>query len=203
MRWSVFAVAAYLALGAQFGLFRLFETDHGYIEPRLVLLLAVYVGLWAPPQLALIGWAVLGLGLDLITTWPAHSNTGEGPVQFSLIGPYTLGYLSGGFVLLSCRGVLMSRHPLAMGSMVLVCGLAVQLVVVGLMSARMWYDQPMPVFSPTSQLLIRSAAVMTTAVVAVPLAIPMNMLAPMFGFDAARGRRSAGRMISDPPGSAG
>ncbi len=194
----MFAAAAYVVLAAQYGLVRLFETDSGYVEPRLVLLLAVYVGLWASPQLSMLCWAILGLGLDLITNWPAHSSTGEGPIQFALIGPYTLGFLGGGFVLLSCRGVLLGRHPLAMGSMVLLSGLAVQLIVVGLMSARMWYDQPMPVFSPTSELLIRSAAVVTTAVLAVLLAIPLNMLSPMFGFEAARGRRSQGRMISDP-----
>jgi hypothetical protein len=197
MRWPVLAVSAYLVLAAQFGMARVFETDHGYVEPRLVLLLAVYIGLWAQPNAVMIVWGILGLGMDLITTWQAQSVAAEGPIQFALIGPYTLGFLGGAYVLLSCRGVLLSRHPLAMGSMVFISGLAVQLIVVGVMSLRMWYDQPAPVFTPTSELMIRSAAVITTAIIGVIVAMPMNAMSPLFGFEGTRGRRGRARIPAD------
>jgi len=133
----VFAIVAYVLLAAQIAVAPAIsvETPAGLIEPRFVLLLAVFVGLYAPARAAITACLILGLLLDLASTWPTSATR-----DLTLIGPYTLGYFAGGYVLLQTRTMLVRHHPLSIAFMMLLAGVAVQLVVVAVFEARGWYQ---------------------------------------------------------------
>ena len=92
MRWPVFAILAYLMLVLQEGLRTLWSIQG--TSPSLLLILLVYVGLWAPPMTA--AWAALALGLLIDLTTPVKTLNHLQDV--TLIGPACLGYLAGAYV---------------------------------------------------------------------------------------------------------
>ena len=185
MRWWVFILFAYLVVALQVGVADALAipSRFGAIQPRLILLLAVFVGLSAAPGVALAAWVALGLVVDLVSPQPG----------VTLVGPYALGYLVAGYVLLQGRTMVFRQHPLTMGMMILVCGLAAHLVVVLVFSIRTWYD-PLPGFSGGTELVRRFFSLLVTGLLGVILAGPIFRLAPVFGFHfgktAGAGRRS-------------
>ncbi len=131
MRWWVFAVGAYLVLALQVGAAPMMAKHVGSeaVEPRFPLLLALLVGLFARATAVGVAWGVLGVLTDLIAT---HN---DGLV---LVGPYALGYLAGAYLLLQVRQVVLREHALTFGFLILVCGAAAHLVLVGVLEARYW-----------------------------------------------------------------
>lgn len=185
MKWPVFAVTLYLLLALQISVasaMRL-DTAAGSVEPRLLLVLLVFVGLSAAPRVVMIAAGVMGLFLDATTTWPTMS--GE---TMTLLGPYALGYMAGGLVLLQMRPMVFRQHALAYAVMILLAGIAVHLVVTGIFAVRIWYD-PVPGFSATSELFTGFLALLYSAVVGALLSIPLVMASPAFGFHTTRPRR--------------
>lgn len=174
----MFAVAAYLLLAVQISLADVMSitTRFGPISPRFVLLLAVFVALAAPPMVVMWASAILGMLIDLTTTWAL-----PGGGALTLIGPYTLGYIAGAYVLLQVRSMLFRQHPLTVGSMMLVGGAAVQIIVVAVFTIRAWYE-PVAGWSATSELVARSLTLLYSAAIGTLLAIPLCQLTPLFGF---------------------
>lgn len=177
MRWPVFALLVYLLLALQIGLAdsAAIDTAYGRLQPWMLLPLAVFVGMSASPYVAITAWAICGLMLDLTTTW----STG-----LTLIGPNALGYLAGGYVLLQFRTMMIRRHPLALASMTLLCGIGVQLIVVAIMTFRSIYELQ-PDWTGSSQLILRGLNLLYSAVMAFFLAPLFNGISPVMGFTSA------------------
>lgn len=178
MRWWVFAVVAYLLLSVQVALADVMSitTKFGPIQPRFVLLLAVFVGLAASPRVVMIASLALGILVDATTTWPLVDGG-----ALTLIGPHALGYVAGGYVLLQVRSMVFRQHPLTVGSMMLVAGVAVELIVVAAFTIRAWYE-PVAGWSSTHELVARSLALLYSAALGTLLAVPLCALTPIFGF---------------------
>lgn len=197
MRWWIFAAAVYVVLAIQVGLAPALSiaTPLGEVQPRFVLLLAVLIGLSAPPSAALVACLVLGTLLDLVTPWTVALDGAEA-TELTLIGPYALGYLAGGYALLQLRTMVFRRQPLTIGTMVLLSGFAVQLIVVAVLSIRGWYEPIVGWLAPPGaaagsgmrQLALRVLALLYTAVIGVALALPLTRLGPALGIDT-RSRR--------------
>lgn len=179
MNWVVFAIFAYLTLALQQGLMPLLEMRVGqeHITPQLVLILAAYVGLFAPRAATIGAWVVLGLLVDLTSGYELL----DGKQQLTLIGPYTLGYLAGGYVVWQFRNMVYRRHPLSMGFLVVFCGVAVELVVVLIMTVRQTYD-PLLDWSALPQLGLRGLALLYSGAVGAILAIGLLRLVALFRF---------------------
>jgi len=178
MRWWVFAIVAYLLLTVQVALADVLTitSQFGPVTPRFVLLLAVFVALAGPTQVVLIATMILGLLVDLTTTWPLPDGG-----ALTLIGPHALGYLAGGYVLLQVRSMVFRQHPLTVGSMMLVGGVAVELIVVSVFTIRAWYE-PVAGWSAPHELVARSLSLLYSAVIGTLLAVPLCWLTPLFGF---------------------
>lgn len=185
MRWPVFAIAAYLALVLQVGLSH--HLALGNVEPQFVLLLAVFIALSAPTRATVIAAGILGLLLDLVASPYTLAASGAGASEaaaVTLIGPYTLGYMTGGYLVVQLRPMLFRQHPLTLAAMVLVAGAEAHLVVLGLLWVRNWYE-PMQGFIASDELIPRSLGLLYTAAIGLALAYPLAWITPLFGFHTA------------------
>ncbi|MBI1368913.1 MAG: hypothetical protein GC162_09705 [Planctomycetes bacterium] len=178
MRWWVFAIFAYLLLGIEVSVSDVLSipTKFGPVVPHFMLILAVFVGLAAPTGVVLASSLIIGGLIDLTTTWPLPGDHG-----LTLLGPHALAYLVGGYVLLQVRPMLFREHPLTVAAMMLVAGVAVELIVVAVFTIRAWYE-PLAGWSATSELVIRAIGLFYSAFVGFILAIPLCRLTPLFGF---------------------
>ena len=181
MRWSVFIIVAYLFLVLEQGTRTLFAI--GYITPSFLLTLAVFISLWATPKT--VAWAVLILGLLVDLTHPLRV-VGDGhEVEFVLIGPACLGYLTMSYVTLQLRGMVFRDSPLAMSAVVLVAGTFAHLVMMALLTIR---GLPLPLAEPIAgwtaadQLVTRFLDLLYTATVAAPIGYLLLRFSWIWGF---------------------
>ena len=130
MRWYVLAISGYLALTLDLGLRGLLT--FGPVAPNWLFVLAVYAALLAPGRAAI--WAALLLGTltDLTSLYPP-----DGPgAPLVLIGPSALGYAAAAAIVVRARTMLYRKSPASLAVLVLLSGLAAQLIIVGLLTAR-------------------------------------------------------------------
>jgi len=175
MNWTLFAIFAYLFAALQTGLAPVIalEGRFGPIVPRFDFVLVVFVGLFAAPRPTMVAWAAMGLLIDL--AMPAHVG------GVTLIGPYTIGFLFGGFAVLQLRTLVLRTHPLSLAFCTVAAGLAVQLVLVLIFTIRSWYDPPFANYSAVADLTTRAFGLLYTAIFALLLAFPLVRMVPAFG----------------------
>jgi len=107
MRWLPYFILAYLVLGLQIGLRG--HVTIGGAWPNLVMLAAIFIGINAPRDAALLGCLGLGLLHDLVTQQPL----GLFAVTYGLLAMFTV----------STQQVVYRAHPLTHVSLALVGGL--------------------------------------------------------------------------------
>lgn len=122
MRWSVFFIFAYVALGLQTGLARAIEWNSAV--PDFVLIAVIFILLNAPRDTALLAAFILG-GL--------HDMTSQG-----VLGLWALCYaLSAAMVFPIAKG-LHRRHPAAQFALVLAAGIVTAIII----SLHTWIRPP-------------------------------------------------------------
>lgn len=165
MRWWLLVIAAYLLAALEVGLAPGLGvmSRFGEVEPQFMMLLLVWVGLWAPAGMVGRAAAGMGLVLDLTTTWVVQTHGGSAAVV--VIGPHVLGFLAGAALLVQLRPILVRGHWLTPGAMVVVSGVAVNLVIVGLLTVRSWYE-PVTGWWGGGELLRRGLCLLYTAGIA-------------------------------------
>ena len=119
----------------------------------------------------MVMWCVLGLLVDVAMLPEVGGVT--------VVGPHVLGYFVGAGLLLQARTMVFRRHPLAMGFMVVLCGIGVELVVVFIYAVRSLYD--VSEFWALSQLGARIGGLVYSGVIAVLLSFVVVRMLPMFG----------------------
>ncbi|MHC4082192.1 MAG: hypothetical protein ACYS15_19580 [Planctomycetota bacterium] len=186
MRWIVFVVAAVIGVVFDTGLNEVLRIEKlGHARPSLCAVVAVFVALSAPRTAALWACFVLGLLLDLSHPLTVAENRGV-----YLIGPYALGYLVGGWLVVSARAMVFRRRPLTIGVMTVACLLAAQLVAVGfyVLRSRQWYPGE-PIFwtetSVWAELGVRLLAVLYSGLFAVPIGWLLVQTIGLWGFQTA------------------
>lgn len=166
MRWPIFAIFAFAFLVIEDGLRTLMAI--GFITPSLLLILMVFVGLWAPSTTG--GWAAVILGALIDLTTPIYD---VGLVHdVALIGPACLGYLTGTYVTCQLRGMVFRDSPLAIAVLVVVAGMFVHLVTMAMLTIRglPWpLGEPIPGWNAADQLVARFLNLLYTAVWAIPI----------------------------------
>ncbi len=184
MRWPVFAILAYLFLVLEEGLRTLVAI--GYTSPSLLLILAVFVGLWAPSRAA--AWAGLALGLLIDLSHPVRL-AGQA-FDFALIGPACLGYFAAVYVTLQLRGMVFRDSALAIGVLVLIAGLFARLVAIAILTVRglPWLvAEPLAGWDAADQLVAGFLELLYTAVVAVPIGYLLIRFKWVWGFTPSAG----------------
>lgn len=183
MNWLMFALVAWVAVGLETGLKPALQLGPTPIAPSFLLPLAVTVALFASSSASL--WCCLILGLMADLTWTmARTDAGTA----SLVGPYALGYLLGGQLVLAMRGVMMRRNPLTVGFLSMLAAIVVNVVVVAIVTLHTFYNDPID-WSPTQQLLSRLLAALYTGALGLVLAPGLLFLAPWMGLASPGTRR--------------
>jgi rod shape-determining protein MreD len=183
MRWVVFAVFAVVGLVFDTGLSEVLRIEKlGNIRPSLCAVIAVFVALSAPRTAAL--WACLLLGVLLDLAQPL--TVAENRVVY-LVGPYALGYLLGGWLVITSRAMVFRRRPLTIGVMTVLLLVAAQVLAVTIyvLRAQAWYPGQAIVWTDTSTLPEigrRLLAAVYSGVLAVPAGWLLVQTIGLWGF---------------------
>ncbi len=186
MRWIVFVVFALIGLVFDTGLSEVLRIEKlGQVRPSLCAVVAVFVALSAPRTAALWACLVLGLLLDL-----SHPLTIAYNRVAYLIGPYALGYLLGGWLVLAGRPMVFRRRPLTIGVMTVLCLLAAQLVAVSLyvIRSQTWYPGQALFWTDTTamaELGVRLLGVVYSGLFAIPVGWLLVQTVGLWGFQTA------------------
>jgi cell shape-determining protein MreD len=191
MRWFVFIIFAFAALVLDIGLRPLLRIDVAAgASPSFVLILMVFVAMWAPPRVALWSGLVLGLLVDLSSLSPtlADLSVGRG---YALMGPAALGFMLGSYAVVQFRGLAYRDSPLALAALVFVGGLFAHLVWVALLTVRglPMFGYPLPGWSAASELYSRFWVLVYSALVAAPVGYVLLKTHAAWGFDSQKSRR--------------
>ncbi len=183
MRWGIFAIFTLLALSIDAGLSDLLRIESLWeIRPNFCGVLAVFVALSAPRITALWGCFVIGLLLDLSIEHTIGDSRGV-----YLVGPYALGLMAGGWLVLRGRTMVFRRRALTMGVMTLVTLLAAQAIIVMLLvlRSRSWYPGGAIHWPDTAlgiELLRRILIAVYSGIAAVPCGWLLVRTLPLWGF---------------------
>lgn len=179
MNWLAFAIAAWVACGFEYGLrdaFRLGETP---VAPSFLLILAVFVCLWASPGAVLSACLIIGMLMDFIFLQQI-----QGTEQWlTILGPHALGLLLGGYAVLNMRALMFRRNALALAFLCIVAGALMHILAWALLYLRgVWGD---PVFGGVAgELGYRLAGAVYTGVMALVIGLILGLVRPVFGFPA-------------------
>jgi hypothetical protein len=188
MRWSVFAIFAFVLLVLEVGLCPLLHVSGGlgWVCPSFLLILGAFVATWAPGSVVL--WAMLILGF-LVDLQPLP--VGDGVTVAAIIGPHSLGFLLGGFAMLQVRTLFYRDSLLALAAMVFVGGIFVHLAAVALLTARgialPFLSDPVAGWNTADQLFHRFWQLVYSATAAVPVGYVLRRCQRLFGFEGAKG----------------
>lgn len=163
MNWIVFALLAWLALGFEAGFVSALQLGSTAIAPSFVLVFLVFIALWARSMQALGASLVLGAAMDLLHQYP--TSTGELAV---VMGPWSVGCMIAGYLVINFRAMMFRRNPLAMGFLSALGAAVAQVVVLSLLRVRSSYDD-IVLDGATLELGRRLASAVYTGVLAVPL----------------------------------
>jgi cell shape-determining protein MreD len=182
----VFAVGAVVGLVFDTGLNEVLRIEKlGNIRPSLCAVIAVFVALSAPRTAALWACLILGVLLDLAQPLTVAENR-----VVYLVGPYALGFLFGGWLVMSGRSMVFRRRPLTIGVMTLLLVLAAQIgaVTIYLVRAQSWYPGPPIIWTDAStpaELGRRLLTAVYSGLVAVPAGWLLVQTIGLWGFQTA------------------
>lgn len=197
MRWLIFGLWVYLLLVLQTGLAGLWRLGSGEVQPDLLLVLLVFIGLWCDRKHEAMSAAlVLGLLIDLTRQAVGDADSA---IDLTVLGPHALGALLGVWVCFRLRMVLFRDGWMVLAPLVLVSGLAVHLVAVVLLTLRglplplwlPWGHSPIPGWSMALELLNRFLGLLMTCVLAMPLGWLLIKSKRFWGFVPAKTHFSA------------
>ncbi len=190
MRWLAAIPLLIAALVADVSFMPVFEI--GGVIPHLVIVVVAFAAMHADASTVL--WFSLLAGLLMDLSEPSLS----GPrAPLYLVGPSTLGVFFGSHALLSMRGLLVRRNPLAIGVMSLVLAFASGLLWTAWWALRSWYPDSPPPWgdgSALGELAHQCFEALSIGVIGVPCGWLLLHFSSLWSFPSVleRSRRSGG-----------
>ncbi|MGI9014322.1 MAG: hypothetical protein ACR2GY_08750 [Phycisphaerales bacterium] len=159
------------------------------IRPSLLMIVALFVALWAPRSTALWSCFLIGLLIDL-TAPIAYASWN----QQHLPGPHALGLTFAAAFSLQLRAMLMRRQVFAFAVMMLIFAITASVVVVSVLTARSLFPTASPElagYGPLRDLGQRCVTALYTAVVSIPFGWLLLRTIPAWRFQSAVSAGSA------------
>ena len=179
MSGAALIIATWIFLGLELGLKDALSLGHEHIAPSFMFCFLTFLAMFSSHPRPL--WCAIGLGLlmDLTFRVPLRDGTGTA----TLIGPYALSYLLSVQLITALRGLVIKRNPLTVGFLSFVGSIVCQIVLVGILSIRMWWGDAIfgPTAPPSQELLARLASAAYTGLLGCGLGLVLFPLAPWFG----------------------
>jgi hypothetical protein len=178
VNWVVFLVCAWAAMGLEQSLKGMVALNswNATVSPSFALILAVWIAMNAPPQSAAWACLILGLLVDLTARIPLE----PGGV-LTVAGPNALALLVASQFVLSARWLMIRRNPVALALLTLPAGLIATVVSAVPFALRRllgdaveWHTGP--------ELLGGFGSAAYSSLVALPMALGLNLLTGPFGF---------------------
>lgn len=184
MNWIFFAVISWIFFGMERGLKDALRLGDTTIAPSFVMILGAFIALSAPPLPALWGCLILGVVMDL--TWGVEMKPESAPLD--LLGPYALGMLLAGQLIITIRALMMRRNPLTVAFASFVGAIVCQVVVVAIVTLRGIMGD-LTNWDASGQLLARMGAALYTGLVAIIISLLLFPLSGLLGFPSTHPRR--------------
>jgi len=188
MRWPTALAVLLVSLVLDVSFMGVLEL--GGVTPRLVCVVVAFVAMQAEPTAA--RWYALLAGLLVDLSEPSMA----GPrAPLYLVAPWTLGVFFGSEAVLSLRGVVVRKNPLAVGVLAGVLALSAGLFWTAWWALRSWYpDSPAPWGSGSAlgEFGIQLLTAMSTGVCAVPIGWLLLRSGAMWGFPSVMSRQRSG-----------
>jgi hypothetical protein len=176
MNWVVFGLLAWLFLGLEAGFRQALQIGHLDIAPSFVMILLVFVSLWARPIHALWAGILLGAGLDLL-----NLVTTTGGEDTAILGPWALAGLVAAYTVLNFRVMMFRRNPLTIAFLCAVAGGISGVVVMAILALRAFYD-PIVIHSASRELGERLGSAVYTGVISIVVGPMLQFVGPWLGF---------------------
>lgn len=177
MRVPIFAIFCYVFLVLEISLRR---ANMDGAMPNLMLILLVFVGMYAPFKVVLWSGMAIGILVDL-----AYAQNVAEPVHTAaIVGPNALAYLLGGYTSVKLRTMVFRDSPITLAVMVLVVGIVVYLTAVLLLRIRgfIGFSDPIRHFSASGELVTAFVEIIYSAVLAVPIGFLLGQFTGILGF---------------------
>lgn len=176
MNWIVFAIVAWIFLGFESGFRETLQVGQTNIAPSFVLVLLVFVSLWARPLHAMWAAFLLGASLDMLNQVPTR-----GGETISILGPWALGCMLASYTVLNFRVMMFRRNPLTIAFLCAIGGGIAGVVALAFVALRGYYDDLVTV-PASSSLFQHAASSVYTGALALLLGPVLNWIGPWMGF---------------------
>ncbi len=131
MRWAVFLLLAWVALGLELSLRKALSLGHTGVAPSFVFCVVTIIASSAPPsRVYWLAW-IMGLLVDVTFMLPTANGA-----DARVIGPYAISMTAGAFMIVSIRTLMYKRSPFAYGFLALAGSLVMQVCVIALFTLR-------------------------------------------------------------------
>jgi len=189
MRWQTFAIFAFVFLILELGLVDLLGLGpQRAIVPNWLLILMVYIALFAPGRTACWAAIILGLLADIVHDVPFANPD----LETAALGPHALGFLVGAYLTLQIRAMLFRNSPFTVAIVVFVAGIFASLTTIILLGLRgvVAFSDPIADFSSSGRLVTDFLRLLYTAAAAIPIGWLLGRFRRTFGFQVqAKGHR--------------
>lgn len=176
MNWAIFSLLSWLFLGLETGFRSALQVGSLAVVPSFVLILVVYVSLWARTTTALAAAMILGCFLDLLNL--QATSTGESVV---ILGPWALGSALASYTVLNFRAMVFRRNPLTMAFLCTLGAAVAHVLVIALLTLRSKYDVVL-IPSASADLWQRLGSALYTGMLGLIVGPALNFIGPWLGF---------------------
>jgi rod shape-determining protein MreD len=183
MRWPVFAMFAFGALVVQLSVRSVLTLNSaGGISPDLVACLLVFVALFAHRTSVMWACWMMGLLIDLAPP--------EQDLSYRIIGQHALGYVFGGYVILTLRTMVFRQRALTLGFLTFVMLLAASIVGVAMLALRsQLYNDALLPGGALRELWQRILIALYSGVIGMPVGWALLNSLSLWGFQTGSQRR--------------
>jgi len=178
MSWVVFALLSWLFIGLDLGFSSALQVGQTTMAPSFIVILLVFISMWATTGQSLTAAAILGLAADLVYMVPF-----SGDDDVVIFGPHALGFMLAAYTVRTMRALMYRRGALATGFLALVAALIAEIVVTSVLSVRSFYDGVL-VGSATTRLFEGVGSAVLTGLVGVPVGWLLSPFRGVMGFPA-------------------